>query len=756
MKDLLARSVVRWRWAIIVFWAVLGFVAARRAPHVLEVLNVRGGTEKETESSRAERLLRERFSRPLSEYFVVVIGAPAPFDSGAPRRVLDSLVAALQRPSAVRGVLSFFSTGDSTLISDDGRTTFLLVALSASGDSASHLVVPIRQLAAQAVAAAGVLPEQYRIRITGRSPLDLDIRNISAKDSKEGELRLLPLTMVVLVLAFGTLVSACLPLIIGFLAIWITLAIITILAAYTPMSVFVLNMTSMLGLGVGIDYSLLIVTRFREELNRGLRRREAAVRAVRTAGIAVVTSGLTVVVGFAALLLTPMVETRSVGIGGLVVVGAAVALSTTLLPALLAVLGRQIDRPRWLSRRLAWYHAPTAWERWARSLSRHPKRALAVGGLTIGVLTAPVFWIKIGLPAHSWWPDQTEAGQGIQMLEEMGAANVIQPIRLLIEFPAGQPATTSTSLRGLRTLSDSLRADPRVAQVKSIVDLKPGTSLLQYSLLYSDLPSARDQYPDFLDAYLSADARVTLVDVILSDTTSLTTAMDVTQHTRDWRAHLPKSLQGATLLVGGYVAGALDLQDVLLEQFPLLVLVVLLCTGIMLAIAFQSVLVPIKAVLMNTLSVGATFGLIVLVFQYGIGGRLLKIDGPTSAIFVVVPVLVFAVVFGLSMDYEVFLLSRVKEAFDKTGRNDQATQEGLSATASTITSAALIMILVFGVFAFARVLAMQFIGFGLAVAVLLDATIIRMVLVPAIMHLAGEWNWWPGVRRSRVGRKKET
>ncbi len=256
--------------------------------------------------------------------------------------------------------------------------------------------------------------------------------------------------------------AAVLPLIVGFLAIWITLAIISVLASFTPMSVFVLNMTTMLGLGVGIDYSLLIVTRFREELNRGLRRREAALRALSTAGVAVLTSGLTVVVGFAALLLTPLVETQSVGIGGLVVVAVAVALSTTLLPALLAVLGRQIDRPRWLARRLTWYHAPTAWERWARSLSRHPRRALAIGGASIAILTAPVFWIRIGLPARNWWPDQTEAGQGVKILEAMGVSNLILPVRMVIEAPAGQTAVNATSLRGLRALSDSLRADPRV------------------------------------------------------------------------------------------------------------------------------------------------------------------------------------------------------------------------------------------------------------------------------------------------------
>ena len=201
--------------------------------------------------------------------------------------------------------------------------------------------------------------------------------------------------------------------------------------------------------------------------------------------------------------------------------------------------------------------------------------------------------------------------------------------------------------------------------------------------------------------------------------------------------------------VGGYTAAAVDFQIELLDRFPVMVVMILLATGLMLAIAFKSVLVPIKAIVMNSLSVSATFGLIVLVFQYGVGATILGLDGATSAIFVVVPVLVFAVVFGLSMDYEVFLLSRIKEAFDRTGRNDEATMEGVSATASVITSAALIMILVFGVFAFAQVLVMQFLGFGLAVAVFLDATIIRMVLVPAFMQLAGRWNWWPGVRTSR-------
>jgi RND superfamily putative drug exporter len=742
-----ARALVRWRWVVLAVWAAIGAVAAVRAPDTPALLDIRGGSKRETEASRAEKLLSDRFARPIGEFFAVTLEGPSRFDSGPSREVLDSVLAALERQAYVRGLVSYPATGDTTFLSRDRHTTFLLVALDVeTGDSAGAYVPPTRELVRRAIAQT---PDSalYRARVTGRAPLDLDVRTVVAEDSRRGETALLPLTMLILVLAFGALVAATLPLIVGVLAITISLAVIGLLTYVTPMSVFVLNMTTMIGLGVGIDYSLLVVTRFREELGRGLRRREAAVSAMATAGSAVITSGLTVVVGFGALLFTPLIETRSVGIGGLIVVAVAVLLSITLLPALLAVLGREIDRPRWRARRLAWYHAPQVWEKWARALARHPVRALVYGGIAIAILTAPVFWIRIGLPSRHWWPSGTEAGQGLDVLSRMGVAGYVQPIRILVEVPEGRTAVQARSLRGLRTLSDSLRADPRVREVRSLVDLEPGTSLLGYSVLYSDLASAREQYPSFMDAYLSNDRRLALLDVIPADTTSLTSAMDLVDRARTLANSGLRGTRGMQVLVGGYAAAALDFQHDLLRRFPLLVALILGATAVMLALAFRSVLVPIKAVIMNTLSVSATFGLIVLVFQLGAGSGMFGLTGPISAIFVVVPVLVFAVVFGLSMDYEVFLLSRMKEAYDRSGRNTAATMEGLSATASVITSAALIMILVFGVFAFARVLPMQMLGFGLAVAVLLDATVIRMVLVPAFMQAMGRWNWWPGGRK---------
>lgn len=744
------QGLVRWRWLVIAVWAIAGFFALRAAPDTPALLNLRGGSRRPTEAARADSLIRTAFPKPLSEFFAVTIEGPDAVDAGRAKLFVDELERSVQQLPYVRGTISFATSHDSVFLSRDRRTTFFVVALDTpTSDSAGALVAPFRQAVARVTTA---FPEAaaYQVRVTGRAPLDVDVRSISAQDSSDAEQRLLPLTLVILVLAFGALVSATLPVVIGILTIAVALAIIGVVARHTPMSVFVLNLTTMIGLGVGIDYSLLVVTRFREELSKGLSRTAAAVTTLRTAGAAVVTSGLTVVVGFAALLFTPVIETQSVGIGGLIVVAAAVLLATTLLPALLAVLGRNIDRPRWLSRRLAWYHSPLLWEKWARSLGRHPKRALGFGGLIIAILTLPTFWMRIGLPAKGWWPAATEAGQGVVTLERMGAAGVIQPIRLVIVVPEGKTAVSATTLRGLRYLSDSLRADPRVADVKSLVDLTPGQSLLAYSLLYSDLPQARAQYGGFLDAYLSTDARTTLIDIIPSDTTSLLSGMALVHRARDLAAAAPKQLRGADFAVGGYLAASVDFQSNLLAVFPLLIVSILGVTALMLAVAFKSVMVPLKAVIMNSLSVSATFGVIVLVFQEGWGGQLFHLDGASEAIFVVVPVLVFAIVFGLSMDYEVFLLARIKEAFDRTGKNETATMEGLSATASTITSAALIMIVVFGAFAFSRVLMVQFIGFGLALAVFLDATVIRMVLVPAFMHMMGRWNWWPGVRVERT------
>src|SRR2546422_330757 len=749
MFALPAGPLVRWRGGVIAAWAALALLFAPRASHVQQVLALRGGASETTESARASELLKQAFPSPFADYVAIVVHGPVRWTNQRFGVVLDTLKATIERRPYVSQVISVRSIGESSFVSQDRRTTFLIAALTPEFTSdINKSVIPdlrdkIRNALAQAPGADG-----FDVKVTGFPALDHDVRTISAEDTERGEARALPLTLVVLVVAFGAMVAAMLPVIVGVLAITIALGLVTVAANYLPMSVFVLNITTMVGLGVGIDYSLLIVTRFREELNRGLSPTDAAVRTIQTAGSAVVTSGLTVVVGFGALILTPLTETRSVGVGGLIVVAVAVLLATTFLPAALAILGRDIDRPKWLARMLAWIHTPQGWERWARSLGHHPWRAILGGGLVAALLTFPLTQIKIGLPARNWFPPDAESGQGLAALREMGASGVIQPLRVVVQLPSGESALSGRRLPGLKALSDSIAKDPRVREVRGVATLRPGMSTLQLAMFYGDPEAVRERYPEFFNAYLSADRRTTLMDVIAADSVSLTGMMDLARHVRQTITRSTR-LRGIEVVVGGFAASSLDLQENLLARFPGIVAMILGVTAIMLLIAFRSVLVPLKAVVLNCVSVSAAFGITVLVFQHGYGASLFGLEGPTEAIFVVVPVLVFATVFGLSMDYEVFLLTRIKEVFDKTGRNDHATMEGLSTTASTITFAALIMIIVFGSFAFTRVLAVQFIGFGLALAVLLDATLIRMVLVPAIMHIAGRWNWWPGVRAPR-------
>jgi len=746
-----AASLIRRRGWVVAAWAALALLFAPRACRVQQVLALRGGGRESTESNRATELLKEAFPTPFADYVAIVVHGPVRWTNQRFETVLDTLKAAAERRPYVSQVISLRSIGESTYVSRDRRTTFLIAALTpeSTRDLSASFVPDLRTAIRDALVG---MPESdgFDVKVTGFPALDHDVRTISAEDTERSEQRALPLTLAVLIVAFGALVAATLPVIVGVLAITIALGLVTIAAHYLPMSVFVLNITTMVGLGVGIDYSLLIVTRFREELNRGLAPADAALRTVETAGSAVVTSGLTVVVGFAALVTTPLSDTRSVGVGGLLVVAVAVLLATTFLPAALAILGRNIDRPKWLARPLARFHAPTGWERWARWLGHRPWRAVAIGGAAIALLTFPATQIRLGLPATNWFPPESESGQGLQALREMGASGVIQPVRVVVQLPEGESALSGRRLPGLKALTDSIRKDPRVREVRGIASIKPNMSTLQLAIYYSDAGDVRAKNAKFFDAYLSADERVTLLDVVPADTVSLTGLMELAQRVRAVVKHGVRGLAGAEILATGFAASNVDTQHDLMTRFPGTVALVLGITAIMLFAAFRSLLVPVKAVLLNILSVGAAFGLTVLVFQHGYGAGVFGLEGPTQAIWAVVPVLVFAIVFGLSMDYEVFLLTRVKEVFDKTGRNDHATMEGLSATASTITSAALIMILVFGTFAFARVLAVQLIGFGLAAAVLLDATLIRMVLVPAIMHIAGRWNWWPGVRAPKL------
>lgn len=750
MINLPANFIVRWRWPIVALWGLLAALVVPVASEAHHRLQVGGHKLKGDESTRADAIIRDRFATPFAAFGVVVVSHDSlTLDDARYQAEVDSLTEALERLPFVLKTVNWRQGGDDDISSPDRRTTVIIAGLRVDEHDQPPSFVPrIREALDSMAASQG---GGFEVRLTGGPAFDHDTRRVSAEDSARIERAVIPLSLLLLIVAFGTLVGAAMPIAVGFIAIELTLGIVAMVATFTPMSIFVLNITTMVGLGVGIDYSLLIVTRFREELASGLSPKDAAVMTIRTASQAVITSGATVMVGLLALFVVPLSETRSVGLGGMLVVGISILLSTSFLPAALAIVGRAVEWPRGLGRWMAPLRSRVTWMRYAASISRHPIRAVTISAAIMTLISLPALWLRIGLPVSGWFPKDTEAGQGLATLQRFSAGGSLQPVRVIVAMKDGSQVLDPDRLRGLRAVSDQLAADPRVARVRGLVSLRPGIPLWQYAVLYGDTAKARERMPDVFRTYLSRDGTATIIDVVLADSVTLNGSLDAVRQMRRIRVDTLPAMAQAEMLTGGFAPSSLDFRDELVRRFPLLVFLVLAVTAVMLGVVFKSVLVPIKAVFMNCFSVAAAFGLTVVVFQWGVGGGLLGLDGATEAIFALGPALVFAIVFGLSMDYEVFLLARIKEEFDQSHDNDAATIAGLAATGATITNAALIMILVFGAFAFARVLAVQLVGFGLAVAVLLDATVIRMVMVPAVMHLAGRFNWWPGYQRKGGG-----
>src|SRR5690242_291883 len=446
--EALARVMVRARWWVLAAWAGGIALAAVAARGVADRLDVRGGSLAATEASRSDAVLATRFRQDEGETFVVVLSGTVA------RHVLDSLSAAVARQPYVRHV-------ESVLPADSANALLLVTLNAARPDSVLRLVEPVRAAVRGALALTADGADVHAL-VTGDTPLERDMLTVTTADVARSERRLLPVAAVILLIACGSMLAAALPLALGFGAITVALAVVALLTRVLPMSIYVLHVTTMIGLGVGIDYALLVVTRFREELGRGTSVAEAVTRTVGTAGTTIATSGLCVAAGFAGLVFTPLVETRSIGIGGLVVVVAAVALALTALPALLAVLGPRVARRVTLG---ASGSGAAAWERWARAVTRHAAWALVAAGLVLAGLTVPLAWLRVGLPARHWWPAGTEAGDGLAQLARLGGAGDVQPIRVVVDWPPGSSAVAAGALRGLRALSDSLAADPRVRTV---------------------------------------------------------------------------------------------------------------------------------------------------------------------------------------------------------------------------------------------------------------------------------------------------
>jgi RND superfamily putative drug exporter len=696
-------------------------------------------TATRVEGSQAEILRQEldtRFHSPFVDRVVLVIQGLPPADSAEGEQALATIVAALRAEPGVSGVVSYLDLRDSIFLGKGGGT-FVLVGLS-STEGPVELLVP--KLHERAQSLQDQLRTRYpaaKLELTGELPLNFDIRKASADEVQRGETLVIPATLALLLVAFGSLVAAVIPLAVGQLAIATTMAVTGFLASRLHLSILVQNLATMLGLGLGIDYALLMVSRFKEAISAGHEGPEASVIAARQAGRTLLISASTVAIGFLALLTVPISEIRSIGVAGFLVAGMSVLLTNTLVPALLALLGPRINAgrmpftPRLDAQRAA--RTGNRWRKWGKAIVARPWLALFLAGVPLLLLAWQAGRLNTSVPRGDWLPESAESVQALHTLERMDRAGVVYALRVIVELPNDSIAQTEEGWNAIDRISKRLASDPRCDRMISITTLAEGNR----SFLNSMSRETRR-------TFLSRDGRAALLEVLPASSVSLRDQVDWVRDLRKTGAAALTGVPGATLLVGGIPALNADYQTIVGDHLVPVTALVVVGTLVALLCGFRSLFAAVKAIALNMISVAASFGALVLVFQDGHGSRLLGLPGGTGSVFPLVPIVAFAIVFGLSMDYEVFLVARVLEARRSGLSEMDAIPEGLARTAGLITSAAAIMIVVFAAFTFGDFLVVKMIGFTLAVAVLIDATLVRIVIGPALLRIAGDWNWWPG------------
>jgi RND superfamily putative drug exporter len=693
----LAAACARQPWRTIAAWIVLTVLAVVSIATLLGgSLTTEGSPTGSPESERANDARLAAFpSDPVSD-IVVIRSEQYTVDSTQFRGFVRDFVAD-NRISALATTRTYLDGSATGLVSEDRHATIVPVAL-ADDDDTEALVDKVEALDDGA----------FAVSVTGEETLDYDFNTLSQEDLENGELKFgLPAALIILLLVFGAVVAGLMPLLMAIVAIVVALGLTALLAQEFQLSVFVVNMLTGMGLALGIDYSLFVVSRYREERARGRAEHAAIEASGATASRAVLFSGSVFVVAMFGMLLVPNSIMRSLAVGAILVGIVSVVAALTLLPAVLGLLGDRVDALRIpiVGRRSLEASNPEGrfWGAIVRRVLRRPVLSLA---LSVGVLVAlalPVFAMDTGTTGVSTLPDRFASKQGFIALERDFPGTSADPVQIVVSNAAGQDV--QPALGRLRT---TLASDPR----------------------FGDGQIER-----------SADGRVALVTVPIAGDASSARATDAV---RELRADIvPRTFAGtdAEVLVGGTSSENIDYFDSVIGPAPYVIAFVLLLTFVLLTIVFRSVVVAGTAVALNLLSVGAAYGLLVLVFQEGVGAGLFGFQ-QTDTIEAWVPLFLFSVLFGLSMDYQVFLLSRIRERFDQTGDTTDAVTFGVGSTARIITGAALIIVAVFSGFARGDLIMFQQMGFGVAVALLIDATVIRSVVLPSAMKLLGAHNWY--------------
>ena len=733
--------VYRFRRPILLLTVLLAIGSLTLASRASGELSSGGWLDPNSESAAVASRLDTEFGAGKSTMIAVFRSTPGA-DAASPA-FQDGIAKSLpdvMKDSHVSGIVGFAQTGDRRFISTTGDAAYALIQLNVSDEESVALVDTIHE---EIHPAAGLT-----VQLTGYGPVTKDSADASERDLQRAETVSLPFAAIILIAVFASLIAAGMPLLVAGLAIPSTLALIYLVALRVEMSIYVLNIATMLGLSLAIDYSLFIVSRFREELARGRTVGESVERAIGTSGKAVAFSGFAVAIGLSGLLFFEAAALRSIGIAGSLTVLSSAFYALTFLPALLGMLGPRVNALSFggLIRRFrpAAELDRTRESRWAgvaQAVMRRPGAVLVPVLAFLFLLGTPFFRLQQGVPDASIFPAGLESRDAYHALVAEFPKGETTPITVLADVK-GSP-TDPANVRALVDYAERLHAIDGIDRIESpfsnLKNPETGAALTTDEIvaLYSQ-PQLPPQLQALLASYVHGPTvrldAISPLDPARPDGTAVVATV------RDTSAGA-----GITTQVGGVAALSHDFLVSQAERMPWAIGVTLVASALILFLLFGSLAIPIKGVIMTLLSISASFGALVWIFQEGNLSNVLNFE-PVGFTIAGNPIIMFSVIFGLSMDYEVLLLSRIQEAYRRTGDNRASVAEGLARTAGVITGAALIMVSVFSAFALADIITIKSIGVGMAVAVLLDATIIRVLLVPATMRLLGRWNWWaPGV-----------
>jgi len=715
--------VCRRKWGII---ALCGLLLVGALASLLHGGTLTTGSIEGIEADRTQALVEKALSLPGDASLTLVFSSKD-FTVSDPRfgAAVKTALAPLASDPAVAGIANPFELPAllaKRMVSADRHRVMAVVGLKGGVLTAAQAYPPLR---------AKVQAGPLEVAATGRVPFLHDLDTTLEHDLLLAELISLPLALLVLLAVFASVVAAALPIVIGALSVLCGIGGVLLLSHVTDMAQYTVNVTSLIGLGVAIDYSLFMVSRFRDELARGASVDEAVIHAVETSGRAVAFSGLAVMIGLSGLLFYWGSYLATMGIAGALVVALAVLFALSFLPAVLAVLGRHIDAGKVplppLTMRPGLWHGVATW------VMRRPLLVLLPTLTVLLVIGTPFFRLRMAAADVRVLPPSAEARRGYEELRQWFPDQVANRVLVAVQFPDGD-AFTSARLGALYDASRRYRALPTVTGVESIVDIDSSLSREGYQQL-ADMP------PGFLPPEFGLALKGTVAGrlAVLNVLSSAEPASPEARRLVD-AIRAQRQVGDGQALVGGQLAHDVDARDFVRLHSPRAVACVVAVTLVVLFLLLGSVILPLKAVLMNLLSIAGSFGALVWIFQEGhLSGILHFRPGPIEP---ALPILLFCTVFGLSMDYEVLMLSRMHEEWLRTGDNTQAVAEGLEKSAGLITSAAAIMVAVFIAFSFATVVLVKAMGVAMAIAVTLDATLVRVLIVPATMRLLGHLNWW--------------